>query len=168
MTLARNLLSPSSLESNKEKTSNTSAALFEVNIRSRTSPPLPPTYLGDASLGSITQRLSVSTLTHPETGLIRATAALRTAVNATNKASRVYRTIGLLSSRLNPQDFKFSVNAFLGPDITMTNWAGIGVRNREWGSLVNQGDLESRMRGQMALLLFPPHLKMVVWKFWQL
>jgi hypothetical protein len=135
MTLARNLSSPSPLEPNKQKTSNTSAALFAVNTRSRTSPPLPPTYLGNASLGSITQRLYASTLIHPETGLTRAAAAIRTAVNATNEPSRVYRTIGLLSSRPNPQDFKFSINAFLGPDITMTSWAGIGVRNREWGSL---------------------------------
>jgi trichothecene 3-O-acetyltransferase len=129
ITLARN---PPSSSPTEEKTS---AALFAVNIRGRTSPPLPPSYLGNASLGGITQRLSITSLTHTQTGLIQAAASLRAALNATHKPSRVPFTISLLSSRPNAQDFKFAVHAFLGNDITMTSWATLGVRDREWGPL---------------------------------
>jgi hypothetical protein len=129
MTLARN---PSNDPTNDEKTS---AALFAVNIRGRTSPPLPPTYLGNASFGGMTQRLSITSLKDAQTGLIQAAAALRSGLNAINRPSRVPLTIGLLSSRPNAQDFKFACHGFLGPDITMTSWADMRVREREWGAL---------------------------------
>ncbi|KAE9363958.1 hypothetical protein N431DRAFT_390173 [Stipitochalara longipes BDJ] len=133
MTLARNPSSSSPPSpTTKEKTS---AVLFAVNIRARTSPPLPQTYLGNASLGGITQRLTIPSLTAPKIGLTQAAAALRAALNGIHTPSRVPLTIGLLSSRPNAQDFKFAANAFLGPDITMTSWADMGVRDREWGAL---------------------------------
>jgi Transferase family len=135
MALARNPPSTTGPNPNSTENANTSAVLFAVNIRGRTSPPLPPTYLGNALLGGITQRLPIPVLTNTETGLCQATAALRSALKSTHKPSRVPLTIGLLSSRPNAQDFKFAANAFLGPDITMTSWAGLGVREREWGSL---------------------------------
>ncbi len=128
MTAARN----PTIDPTEEKTS---AALFAVNIRGRTSPPLPQSYLGNAIFGGITPRLSISTLTSPATGLIAASAALRQGLNSTHKPSRVPRTIGLLSSRSNPQDFKFAARGFLGPDITVSSWANMGVRQREWGVL---------------------------------
>jgi hypothetical protein len=129
MTLARN---PSKDPTDDDKTS---AALFAVNIRSRTSPPLPPTYLGNASFGGIAQRLSITSLRDTQTGLCQAAAALRSGLNAINRPSRVPLTIGLLSSRPNSQDFKFGCHGFLGPDITMTSWADMGVRQRQWGTL---------------------------------
>jgi hypothetical protein len=129
MAAARN---PSNDASERGKTS---AVLFAVNIRGHTSPPLPQTYLGNASLGGITQRLSIGVLKDPESGLAHASAALRSGVNAIHKPSRVSLTIGLLSSRPNPQDFKFAAHGFLGPDITATSWANMGVRDREWGIL---------------------------------
>ncbi|KAE8441829.1 hypothetical protein EG329_004282 [Mollisiaceae sp. DMI_Dod_QoI] len=129
MTLARN---PANDASQDEKTS---AALFAVNIRGRTSPPLPPTYLGNALIGGITQRLSIPILKDLQTGLHHASAALRSALNAVHAPSRVPLTIGLLTSRPNAQDFKFAAHAFLGPDLTMTSWVDMGVRDREWGIL---------------------------------
>lgn len=135
MTIARNPHSTTGPNANSGETQKTSAVLFAVNIRGRTSPPLPPTYLGNALLGGITQRLSISVLTNPQTGLWDATTALRAALKSTHNPSRVPLTIGLLSSRPNAQDFKFAANAFLGPDVTMTSWAGLGVRDREWGVL---------------------------------
>ena len=131
MTRSRN--PPSTADSISDP--KTSGVLFAVNIRNYTSPPLPQSYLGNASLGGITQRLSVPSLTTPSTGLIQAAASLRTAFNAVHTPSRVPLTIGLLSSRPNPQDFKFAAHAFLGPDITMTSWAGLRVREHEWGVL---------------------------------
>ncbi|KAH8592850.1 transferase [Bisporella sp. PMI_857] len=129
MTLARN---PSN---DPTETDKTSAALFAVNIRGRTSPPLPLTYLGNASLGGITQRLSITSLKDAQTGLSQASTALRSGLKAIHRPSRVPLTIGLLSSRPNAQDFKFAARGFLGPDITMTSWADMGVRRREWGPL---------------------------------
>ncbi|EHL03253.1 hypothetical protein M7I_0468 [Glarea lozoyensis 74030] len=35
----------------------------------------------------------------------------------------------------NAQDFQFAVKAFLGPDVTMTSWADLKIRDRDWGSL---------------------------------
>jgi trichothecene 3-O-acetyltransferase len=129
MILARN---PSPDPSDSEKTS---AVLVAVNIRDRTSPPLPPTYLGNASFGGITPRLSIASLKDANSGLTQAAAAVRSLVNAINKPSRVPLTIGLLSSRPDAQDFKFACHGFLGPDMTTTSWADVGVRKREWGVL---------------------------------
>ncbi|CZR69033.1 related to trichothecene 3-O-acetyltransferase [Phialocephala subalpina] len=78
MTKARN---PSNDPTEDEKTS---AALFAVNIRGRTSPPLPATYLGNALLGGITQRLSIASLKDTQTGLCQAAAAFRKGLNAIN------------------------------------------------------------------------------------
>ncbi|KUJ19672.1 uncharacterized protein LY89DRAFT_457710 [Mollisia scopiformis] len=129
MTAARN---PTTDAGDNVKTSN---ICFAVNIRSRTSPPLPLTYMGNASLAAITPRLLVTSLKDPESGLKLAAAAIRSAVNKTNTPNRIPMTIGLLSSRPNAQDFKFACHGFLGPDLTATSWADIGVRNREWGVL---------------------------------
>ncbi len=129
MTVARN---PNTDTSDNEKTSNIG---FAVNIRNRTSPPLPPTYLGNASFMATTQRLSIPSLTASESGLAVAAAAIRSAVNYSNKPNHVPLTIGLLSSRPNAQDFKFACHGFLGSDLTATSWADIGVRSREWGVL---------------------------------
>ncbi|KAH8814806.1 transferase [Xylogone sp. PMI_703] len=112
-----------------------SSMCFAVNIRGRISPPLPPTYFGNASLVAITQRLSVTSLKESKSGLSIAAAAIRSAVNKCNEPNRVPLTIGLLSSRPNAQDFKFACNNYLGPDMTSTSWADIGVRKREWGIL---------------------------------
>lgn len=113
----------------------TSCIGFAVNVRGRTSPPLPPTYLGNASFAAITQRLPVSSLKDSVSGLSTAAAAIRSTVNTSNKPSRVPLTIGLLSSRPNAQDFKFAFRGFLGPDLTSTSWADIRVRIRPWGRL---------------------------------
>ncbi len=129
MTAARN---PNADASDNKKTSNIG---FAVNIRGRTSPPLPPTYFGNASMMATTQRLSVTALKEPKSGLVIAAAAIRSAVNNSNKPNHVPLTIGLLSSRPNAQDFKFACHGFLGPDMTATSWADIGVRKRQWGVL---------------------------------
>jgi trichothecene 3-O-acetyltransferase len=120
------------IASDNEKTSN---ICFAVNVRGRTSPPLPPTYLGNASFGAITQRLSISSLKGSESTLAVAAVAIRSAVKNSNEPSRVPLTIGLFGSRPNAQYFKFACHGFLGPDITSTSWADIGVRKREWGVL---------------------------------
>lgn len=129
MTKARN----PTLDANEDE--KTSSVCFAIDVRIRTSPPLPPTYFGNATVGGITKRLSVTNLTASKSGLPLAAAAIRSAVNTSKEPSRIPLTIGLLSSRPNPQDFKFASNAFLGPDLTATSWADVGVRDREWGVL---------------------------------
>ncbi|PVH79814.1 hypothetical protein DL98DRAFT_560636 [Cadophora sp. DSE1049] len=132
---AYSTMTHSSLSSGIIYETATSAALFAVNIRSCTTPPLPRTYLGNAILGCLTPRLPITSLTHPTTGLSLAACSLRASLNAINTPNRVPRTIGLLSSRPNAQDFKFAARGFLGPDITVSSWADMGVREREWGVL---------------------------------
>ncbi|KAH7127955.1 transferase, partial [Dactylonectria estremocensis] len=128
MTLARNI--PGSSPTGDE----TSALAFGVNIRRRTSPPLTPTYLGNASMASMTSRLLVSSLT-ADTGLSYAAAAIRKSLNSFNGPSRVPLTIGLLNSRPDATDFKLAYNAFLGPDIVTTSWADLLVYQADWGAL---------------------------------
>ena len=128
MTKARN---PHNDATNSEKTS---CVGFAVNVRGRTSPPLPPTYLGNASFACVTQHLPINSLISAS-GLTVAAAAMRAAVNNFNSPSRIPLTIGLLSSRPDAQDFKFAFRGFLGPDLTSTSWADIGVYKREWGTL---------------------------------
>ncbi|KAK8037809.1 trichothecene 3-o-acetyltransferase [Apiospora marii] len=132
MTAARN---PSSDVDGK-----VSAFAYAVNIRSRTSPPLPPTYLGNGSMPSMTDRLPVSELlgsvdatTASGGGLKRAAAAIRTSLQRYDTPSRVSETLGLLGARADPADYKLTFNAFLGPDIVSTSWADIKVYAQNWG-----------------------------------
>ena len=61
----------------------TTALLYAVNVWPRFSPPLPPTYLGNASMAGITERLPISTLTSP-LSLAAAIATIRASINAFN------------------------------------------------------------------------------------
>lgn len=153
MTLARN--PPSSTKISSSDEDKTSALLFAANIRDSTSPPLPVTYLGNASMAVITERLLVSTLTS-NSGLAQAAAAIRTSITALKTPDRVSLTIGLLNSRPDPTDFKFAYNAFLGPDVSATSWAKFGIYERSWGVL---GKPESfRIPGEGAdgvIIVFP-------------
>jgi hypothetical protein len=152
LTLARN---PNTDASENDKTSN---VCFAVNIRSRISPPLPPTYLGNASIAAITQRLSVSSLKGSGSGLAVAAAAIRSAVNNSKKPIRVPLTIGLLNSRPNTQDFKFACHGFLGPDMTATSWADIGVMKRQWGVLGNPEAFRMPYEGADGAIAVLPRL----------
>ncbi|KAL2067745.1 hypothetical protein VTL71DRAFT_15841 [Oculimacula yallundae] len=153
MSIARNP-SPTSISE-----TDTSAALFAVNIRGRTSPPLPQTYLGNASFGSLTPRLSLSALTNPTTGLSLAATSIRSASKAIHAPCRVPRTIGLLSSRANAQDFKFAARGFLGPDITASSWADLRVREREWGSLGRPEGFRMPYEGADGNVIILPRLE---------
>jgi trichothecene 3-O-acetyltransferase len=135
ITLARNPLQNAHINTVQSATSpQTTALLYAVNIRPRVSPPLPPTYFGNASMASITERLPISTLTSP-LSLAAAAAAIRTSINAFNTPNRVLLTLGLLASRSDATDYKFAYNGFLGPDLSATTWADFGVYEMEWGSL---------------------------------
>jgi hypothetical protein len=158
MTLARNL------SNDPTENEKTSAALFAVNIRGRTNPPLPPTYLGNASFGGIAQRLSITGLKDAQT-ITQVAAALRSGLDAINRSSRVPLTIGLLSSRPNTQDFKFACHGFLGPDITMTSWADMGARQREWGG-ANSKDFASHAKPRTVWLRFSQGWRMRGWRLW--
>lgn len=112
----------------------TSAFAFAVNIRGRASPPLPLTYLGNASMATMTNRLTVSTLA-ADSGLPLAAAAIRKSLGAFGSPRYVPLTIGLLQSRPDPTDFHLAYDAFLGPDVVATSWADLKVLDGEWGML---------------------------------
>jgi trichothecene 3-O-acetyltransferase len=61
----------------------TTPLLYAVNVRLRFSPPLPLTYLGNASMTGITEPLSISTLTSP-LSLAAAATTIRASINAFN------------------------------------------------------------------------------------
>lgn len=164
MTAARN---PSSASSDIE--GKVSALCYAVNIRGRTNPPLPPTYLGNGSIASMTDRLPVSELlaTAPEGdasanttgGLKQASVAIRTSLQRYQSPSRIPETVGLLGSRADPSDYKLTFHAFLGPDIVATSWADVKVYAHNWGH--NLGSPEMfRMPGDGAdgaIIVMPRH-----------
>ncbi|CAH0042449.1 unnamed protein product [Clonostachys rhizophaga] len=111
-----------------------SSMWYAINIRSRTSPPLPPTYLGNGSMCTTTEPLAAATLLG-DNGLTQAATTIRKSLVAFNSPSRVPLTIGLLSSRPDPTDFALPFNAFLGPNVVATSWTDVKVYKRNWGAL---------------------------------
>ncbi|RYP55801.1 hypothetical protein DL771_012392 [Monosporascus sp. 5C6A] len=155
MTLARDFSGrPSDLDGGE----NTSAFIYGVNIRNRTSPPLPPTYLGNASVACITDRLTVSTLTGGD-GLPRAADAIRKSLSGFKSPSRVPLTIGLLDSRPDPTDFKLAHNAFLGPDIIATSWADVKAYSWDWGALGTPDAFRTPGEGADGVIIILPRLE---------
>lgn len=136
----------------------TSALAFAINIRNQTSPPLPPTYLGNASMASITKRLTISTLVSSN-ALSQAAAAIRKSLGAFRGPSRVPLTIGLLDSRPDPTDFKLAFNAFLGPDVVATSWADLKVYESEWGALGRVDSFRVPGEGADGSVMILPRLK---------
>lgn len=110
------------------------ALLCSINIRPRASPPLPSTYLGNASMAVKTFPVSIASVKSAST-LNRAANRVRDALNQFSNPDRVPLTIGLLDSRRDPTDYKLACNYYMGPDVMMTSWADIGVYQCEWGTL---------------------------------
>ncbi|KAM0433489.1 hypothetical protein ACHAPT_004369 [Fusarium lateritium] len=137
----------------------TSVLAYAVNIRNRMSPPLPSTFLGNASMASVTKRLAVSTLTS-DNALPQVAAAIRQSLSAFNSPCRVPLTIGLLNSRPDPTDFNLSYNAFLGPDVVTSSWADLRVYESDWGGTLGTVD-SLRMPGEGAdgVFMVLPRLK---------
>ncbi|EJT70245.1 hypothetical protein GGTG_12418 [Gaeumannomyces tritici R3-111a-1] len=118
-----------------------SAFAYAINVRPRASPPLPATYVGNASMLGLTRRLSAIETTCGPGGLALAAGAIRasltarfpdakqdgTAATDADGPDRVVRAIGLLGSRRDPTDYKMAYRAFLGPDVVATSWANIAV-----------------------------------------
>ncbi|RYP50893.1 hypothetical protein DL768_003682 [Monosporascus sp. mg162] len=137
---------------------SSSAFTFSVNVRSRTCPPLPPTYLGNASMACMTDRLTVSTLTGGD-GFPRAADVIRKSLSGFKSPSRVPLTIGLLGSRSDPTDFKLAHNAFLGPDIIATSWADVKAYSRDWGALGTPDAFRVPGEGADGVITILPRLK---------
>ncbi|KAF9772967.1 hypothetical protein IL306_009283 [Fusarium sp. DS 682] len=117
----------------------TSRLCFAVNIRNRMSPPLPPSYMGNASMGCVTDRMSVASITS-NNGFKQASAAMRRSLKDFNSPGRVTSTIGLLASRPDPTDFKLAFHGFLGPDVVESSWADLGVYGYRWGGAIGSLD----------------------------
>ncbi|XEV01609.1 hypothetical protein FSHL1_006896 [Fusarium sambucinum] len=111
-----------------------SALCLAVNVRNRMSPPLPSSYLGNASMPCVTEKLPVSVITSG-TSLPQVAATIRKSLAAFNNPGRVSATIGLLNSRTNPTDFKLAFNGFLGPDVVESSWADLGIYDNVWGAM---------------------------------
>ncbi|KAF5646953.1 BAHD acyltransferase DCR [Fusarium tjaetaba] len=96
---------------------STSRFCFAVNVRSRMSPPLPPSYMGNASMGCVTEKI-------------------------------------------NPTDFKLSFNGFLGPDVVESSWADLGVYGHQWGNAVGTLDaVRTPGEGSDGTMMILPRLK---------
>ncbi|KAM0186096.1 hypothetical protein ACHAPI_011874 [Fusarium lateritium] len=117
----------------------TTRLAFAVNIRSRLSPPLPHSYMGNASMACITDRVRVASLTSND-GFPQAAVMMRRSLNDFNNPSRISSTIGLLKSRPDPTDFKLAFHGFLGSDVVETSWADLGVYQRGWGGAIGSLD----------------------------
>lgn len=139
MTLARNPVSQSEVEPSVKVAEEPSAVLYAVNIRSRTNPPLPQNYLGNAFLPVKTDHLSISTLKSPS-GLKIGTSVIRKSLQQlAEEPNRISLNIGLLD-QLSTAELKYAYNGFLGPDVRATSWADLEVYRSVWGEL---GTVES-------------------------
>jgi hypothetical protein len=139
----------------------TSALCLAADIRARAAPPLPPTYLGNASMPVVTRRLPAADLRAAASGLQDAAAAIRAAVDALGSPpDRVARVVGLLASREDPSDFKYAYNAFLGPDVVASSWTRFGVYDRGWGGGLGRPEA-MRVPGEGAdgIVMVLPQLK---------
>ncbi|KLO81359.1 Uncharacterized protein LW93_8068 [Fusarium fujikuroi] len=156
MTLAR---MHSGVFSNPPGEDSTSRFCFAVNIRNRMSPPLPPSYMGNASMGCVTDKISVASIIS-NNGLKQASATIRKSLSDFNGPGRITSTIGLLKSRPDPTDFKLSFNGFLGPDVVESSWADLGVYGHKWDDAI--GTLEAvRIPGEGSdgTMMILPRLK---------
>ncbi|SCO39823.1 related to trichothecene 3-O-acetyltransferase [Fusarium fujikuroi] len=156
MTLAR---MHSGVFSNPPGEDSTSRFCFAVNIRNRMSPPLPPSYMGNASMGCVTDKISVASIIS-NNGLKQASATIRKSLSDFNGPGRITSTIGLLKSRPDPTDFKLSFNGFLGPDVVESSWADLGVYGHKWDDAI--GTLEAvRILGEGSdgTMMILPRLK---------
>ncbi|SPO01824.1 related to trichothecene 3-O-acetyltransferase [Cephalotrichum gorgonifer] len=155
MTLARRIpgVSPDPPSSEER-----SALAFAVNIRGRASPPLPPTYMGNASMLTITDRLPASAIILGD-GLPRAAAAVRNSLGVFGSPARVPLTIGLLASRPDPTDFRLAYHAFLGPDVVATSWADLKVYEKSWGALGTVGAFRVPGEGADGMIMILPRLR---------
>ncbi|KAK8024561.1 hypothetical protein PG993_012627 [Apiospora rasikravindrae] len=158
MTAARNP-APSAATEGK-----VSAFISAINVRGRANPPLPPTYLGNASIPSMTDRVPVSELTAGPSGgedktaatttttgggLQRAAALIRASLKRNLAANRVPETVGLLGSRIDPSDYKLTFNGFLGPDVVSSSWSDVKVYADNWGGELGNPEF-FRMPGDAA------------------
>ncbi|RYC93693.1 hypothetical protein BFJ63_vAg3672 [Fusarium oxysporum f. sp. narcissi] len=138
---------------------STSRFCFAVNIRNRMSPPLPPSYMGNASMGCVTEKISVASMIS-NNGLKQASATIRRSLNDFNSPRRATSTIGLLKSRPDPTDFKLSFNGFLGPDVVESSWADLGVYGHQWGDAIGTLDaVRIPGEGSDGTMMILPRLK---------
>ncbi|KAK8065509.1 hypothetical protein PG997_012256 [Apiospora hydei] len=127
MTKARN---PSSSPADLE--GKTSAWAYAVNTRGRATPPLPSTYLGNAAVLGMTERLPVSELLAGESGLAHAATAIRASLKRHESPTLVQELVGLLDA--HPGCCDLAYNSFMGPDVVSTSWADVEAYSTGWGN----------------------------------
>jgi hypothetical protein len=135
----------------------TSMLCLAADIRPRTDPPLPASYLGNASVPVVTKRFSAPALA-AESGLKEAAAAIRASIAAVD-ARRVARSVGLIASRADPTDYKYTFNYFLGPDVVSTSWTRFGVYDRSWGALGKPDSFRIPGEGADGVVIVLPALR---------
>jgi hypothetical protein len=137
----------------------TTRLAFAVNVRSRLSPPLPLSYMGNASMACVTERIRVASITS-NNGLPQAAATMRRSLNEFNSPNRISSTIGLLMSRPDPTDFKLAFHGFLGPDVVETSWADLRVYQFGWGGAIGSLDaVRIPGEGSDGTIMILPRLK---------
>jgi hypothetical protein len=132
MVLARNPVSKT--KSPVDIAGEISHLLYAANIRSRTTPPLPKNYLGNAFIAVKTEPLRISTIIS-EAGLSSATSVIRQSLaKLADDPNRISLTIGLME-QYGPSVLKYAYNGFFGPDVMATSWKDVAVYDRVWGDL---------------------------------
>ncbi|GKU08253.1 unnamed protein product [Fusarium langsethiae] len=155
MTLAR---VKSGVFSNPPGDADRSALCLAVNVRNRMRPPLPPSYLGNASMPCVTEKLPVSAIISG-TSLPRVAATIRKSLAAFTNPGRVSATIGLLDSRTNPTDYKLAFHGFLGPDVVESSWTDLGVYGNVWGAMGMLDAFRIPGEGADGVITILPRLK---------
>jgi hypothetical protein len=113
-------------------TSTSSRLGMAVNARRHLNPPLSPNYLGNVNLFA-TSLLPLSTLSAPDPASLASVAlSIRKAIVAVNN-QHIRSAVSLIDSLPNIKALQYGFNSFLGPDIAVTSWEGMGVYGQNWG-----------------------------------
>lgn len=127
---ARNLALPSYKGEETPQDGPCSMLGFAVDGRTRLSPSLPQTYLGNVNIySSISLPISslISSSTLPDTA-----AAIRSAVMQVD-SPRIHDILALIAALPVPTALKPGFNSFLGLDLAITSWRNMGVLGLDWG-----------------------------------
>lgn len=154
ITLARNTHGVDPTNSKNEE--KTSALFYSIDIRGRTTPPLPPNYPGNASMAGLTDHLKVPEIT-AESGLKTTAASIRKSVQMFDTPNRVPFAIGLINSRPDPTDYKSVHNGISASDVLVSSWSNLHVYEGFWGEPLGRPEL-FRIPGEGAdgiMFIFP-------------
>lgn len=103
-----------------------------VNVRSKMVPPLPPNYVGNATVDATAERSIVALATWTITEMALTARSIRQAISSVDE-TYIRALIDVVDSLEDASSIKPSRTAFLGDDVTITSLLDMGIFEMDWG-----------------------------------